>query len=78
MLLNHEMYYKCGLIWLWICVDAQCIVDIYVNYDCDLSSANIFERLINDLSKIAQGRQAIELGLSAYCIFIVISWLAGW
>jgi len=45
-----------------VCADAQCIVDIYVNYDCDLSSANIFERLINDLSKIAQGRQALELG----------------
>ena len=42
--------------------EAQCVVDIYVNYDCDLSLANIFERLINDLSKIAQGRQAIELG----------------
>ena len=46
----------------YVCADAQCIVDIYVNYDCDLSSANIFERLINDLSKIAQGRQALELG----------------
>lgn len=45
-----------------ICADAQCVVDIYVNYDCDLSLANIFERLVNDLSKIAQGRQAIELG----------------
>lgn len=42
--------------------DAQCVVDIYVNYDCDLNLANIFERLVNDLSKIAQGRQAIELG----------------
>ena len=42
--------------------DAQCVVDIYVNYDCDLTLANIFERLVNDLSKIAQGRQAIELG----------------
>lgn len=42
--------------------DAQCVVDIYLNYDCDLSSANIFERLVNDLSKIAQGRHAIELG----------------
>jgi brefeldin A-inhibited guanine nucleotide-exchange protein len=39
-----------------ICADAQCVVDIYVNYDCNLSSANIFERLVNDLSKIAQGR----------------------
>ncbi|XP_070554844.1 brefeldin A-inhibited guanine nucleotide-exchange protein 1-like isoform X2 [Ptychodera flava] len=45
-----------------ICADAQCVVDIYLNYDCDLSLANIFERLIGDLSKIAQGRQAIELG----------------
>uniref|UniRef100_A0A915I2T7 SEC7 domain-containing protein n=1 Tax=Romanomermis culicivorax TaxID=13658 RepID=A0A915I2T7_ROMCU len=45
-----------------LCSDAQAVVDIYVNYDCDLSSANIFERLINDLSKIAQGRHAIELG----------------
>ena len=42
--------------------DAQCVVDIYVNYDCDLALANIFERLINDLSKIGQGRQAMELG----------------
>ncbi|EDO41902.1 predicted protein [Nematostella vectensis] len=45
-----------------ICSDAQCVVDIYLNYDCDLSLSNIFERLTSDLSKIAQGRQAIELG----------------
>ena len=48
-----------------ICADAQCVVDIYVNYDCDLALANIFERLVSDLSKIAQGRQAIELGATA-------------
>ncbi|XP_074643889.1 brefeldin A-inhibited guanine nucleotide-exchange protein 1-like [Tubulanus polymorphus] len=47
-----------------ICADAQCVVDIYLNYDCDLALANIFERLINDLSKIAQGRHAMELGAS--------------
>ncbi|XP_048255616.1 brefeldin A-inhibited guanine nucleotide-exchange protein 1-like isoform X2 [Haliotis rufescens] len=47
-----------------ICADAQCVVDIYLNYDCDLALANIFERLVNDLSKIAQGRQAMELGAS--------------
>lgn len=48
-----------------ICADAQCVVDIYLNYDCDLALANIFERLINDLSKIAQGRQALELGATS-------------
>ncbi|KYM83713.1 Brefeldin A-inhibited guanine nucleotide-exchange protein 1 [Atta colombica] len=47
-----------------ICADAQSVVDIYINYDCDLSAANLFERLVNDLSKIAQGRQALELGAS--------------
>lgn len=45
-----------------ICGDAQSVVDIYVNYDCDLSAANLFQRLVNDVSKIAQGRQALELG----------------
>lgn len=40
------------------------MVDIYVNYDCDLNAANIFERLVNDLSKIAQGRGSQELGMS--------------
>ncbi|XP_028406357.1 brefeldin A-inhibited guanine nucleotide-exchange protein 1-like [Dendronephthya gigantea] len=45
-----------------ICSDAQTVVDIYLNYDCELALSNIFERLINDLSKVAQGRQAIELG----------------
>eukprot|EP00118_Oscarella_pearsei_P005377 m.24672 g.24672 ORF g.24672 m.24672 type:complete len:1794 (+) comp28667_c0_seq1:116-5497(+) len=38
-----------------ICADAQSIVDIYLNYDCDLSLANIFERLVNVLSRVAQG-----------------------
>ncbi len=38
------------------------MVDLYLNYDCDMSLQNIFERLIGDISKIAQGRQAIVLG----------------
>lgn len=38
-----------------ICADAQSVVDIYVNYDCDLSSENIFGRLVNDVARIAQG-----------------------
>ena len=49
-----------------ICADAQSVVDIYINYDCDFSAANLFERLVNDLSKIAQGRQALELGATTY------------
>lgn len=47
-----------------ICGDAQSVVDMYVNYDCDLAAANLFERLVNDLSRIAQGRQSLELAAS--------------
>ncbi|CAD5111922.1 DgyrCDS1182 [Dimorphilus gyrociliatus] len=48
-----------------ICADAQCVVDMYLNYDCDMARANIFEKLVNDLSKISRGRQAMELGVSS-------------
>ena len=41
----------------WICADAQSVVDIYVNYDCDFAAANVFERLVASLSRMAHGRQ---------------------
>ena len=46
------------------------MVDIYVNYDCDLNAANIFERLVNDLSKIAQGRSGQELGITPLQVLV--------
>jgi len=39
---------------LKICSDAQLIVDMYVNYDCDINAANIFHQLVASLAKIAQ------------------------
>lgn len=54
--------------------DAQSVVDIYVNYDCDLNAANIFERLVNDLSKIAQGRGGHELGTTPLQVNLMLSW----
>lgn len=58
-------------------IDAQCVVDIYVNYDCDLNAANIFERLVNDLSKIAQGRSGQELGMTPLQVSTngLVSWV---
>ncbi len=44
-------------------LDAQIIVDLFINYDCSMRSANVFERLVYVLSRAAQGRQAVELGL---------------
>lgn len=34
--------------------DGQLLVDLFVNYDCDLESSNLFERLVNGLVKLAQ------------------------
>lgn len=38
-----------------LCVDSQILVDVFVNYDCDVESSNIFERMVNGLLKTAQG-----------------------
>ncbi|QQP48818.1 Uncharacterized protein FKW44_009248, partial [Caligus rogercresseyi] len=72
-----------------ICEDPQIVVDIFVNYDCDLNAANIFERLVDDLSKIAQGRQAFDVGASPHqvkkirikgleCLVSILKCLVDW
>ncbi|XP_072953876.1 brefeldin A-inhibited guanine nucleotide-exchange protein 2 [Typha angustifolia] len=38
-----------------LCLDSQILVDIFINYDCDVHSSNIFERMVNGLLKTAQG-----------------------
>nr|XP_043629578.1 brefeldin A-inhibited guanine nucleotide-exchange protein 2-like [Erigeron canadensis] len=38
-----------------LCIDSQILVDIFLNYDCDVNSSNIFERMVNGLLKTAQG-----------------------
>ena len=39
-----------------LCEDGQLLVDVFVNYDCDLEGANLFERLVTALVRIAQAR----------------------
>ncbi|KAG4190196.1 hypothetical protein ERO13_A07G018300v2 [Gossypium hirsutum] len=43
-----------------VCKDPQMLVDVYVNYDCDLEAPNLFERLVTTLSKMAQGAQSAD------------------
>ncbi|KAI4297867.1 hypothetical protein L6164_037728 [Bauhinia variegata] len=38
--------------------DPHIIIDIFVNYDCDLDASNIFERIVNGLLKAAVGPPA--------------------
>ncbi|XP_047309757.1 brefeldin A-inhibited guanine nucleotide-exchange protein 5-like [Impatiens glandulifera] len=43
-----------------ICKDSQMLVDLFVNYDCDLEAPNLFERMVTTLSKLAQGTQNMD------------------
>jgi len=36
------------------CRDGQMLVDLFVNYDCDLDSSSLFERMVNALVRLAQ------------------------
>ncbi|CAL5039430.1 unnamed protein product [Urochloa decumbens] len=38
-----------------ICKEPQVIIDIFVNFDCDVDAPNIFERIVNGLLKTALG-----------------------
>ena len=38
--------------------NAKHILELYVNYDCDVDSVNIFEKMVEMLTRIAQGKYA--------------------
>ncbi|XP_021277449.1 brefeldin A-inhibited guanine nucleotide-exchange protein 5 [Herrania umbratica] len=73
-----------------VCKDPQMLVDVYVNYDCDLEAPNLFERMVNTLSKIAQGMQNADpnsvavtqttsiKGSSLQCLVNVLKSLVDW
>jgi len=48
---NHvlQVFYK-------LCTDASTALELFLNFDCDVDEKNVFERMMDCLSKIAQGR----------------------
>lgn len=62
-----------------ICTNPQTLVDIFLNYDCDLESKDIFEKMVLDLSTVAKGverRRRFSL-LNAFCkdrLVLFVSW----
>ena len=38
-----------------ICENPQTLLDIFLNYDCNLSVVSIFERIVNVCARVAQG-----------------------
>ncbi|KAL0926627.1 hypothetical protein M5K25_002866 [Dendrobium thyrsiflorum] len=73
-----------------VCKDPQMLADVFVNYDCDLEAPNLFERMVNSLSRIAQGtlssdpnsanssQTASIKGSSLQCLVSVLKSLVDW
>lgn len=72
-----------------LCSQPQTVVDLYLNYDCDEYLNNVFERMISDLARVAQGRASSELGGSPQqeaemkvkgleCLVLVVRVLREW
>ncbi|CAK9161194.1 unnamed protein product, partial [Ilex paraguariensis] len=73
-----------------VCKESQMLVDLYVNYDCDIEAPNLFERMVTTLSKIAQGIQSLDLnsvtasqmgsikGSALQCLVNVLKSLVDW
>eukprot|EP00004_Rigifila_ramosa_P010008 TRINITY_DN2179_c0_g1_i5.p1 TRINITY_DN2179_c0_g1~~TRINITY_DN2179_c0_g1_i5.p1 ORF type:complete len:2300 (+),score=531.60 TRINITY_DN2179_c0_g1_i5:376-6900(+) len=49
---------------LKICQDPPSIVDIFLNYDCDINAVDIFSRIADDMSKIARSIHVIDSSAS--------------
>ncbi|KAF3320985.1 brefeldin A-inhibited guanine nucleotide-exchange protein 5 isoform X2 [Carex littledalei] len=73
-----------------VCKDSQMLADLFVNYDCDLEAPNLYERMVNALSKIAQGTVTADpnsvtanqmntvKGSSLQCLVSIIKSLVDW
>ncbi|KAJ3386305.1 Brefeldin A-inhibited guanine nucleotide-exchange protein 2 [Lobulomyces angularis] len=46
---------------LKICENPQTLLDIFINYDCNLSVVSIFERIVNVCAKCSQGGQGVAV-----------------
>ncbi|KAI4377500.1 hypothetical protein MLD38_015112 [Melastoma candidum] len=73
-----------------ICKDSQMLVDLYVNYDCDLEAPNLSERMVTSITKIVQSAQSSDANLgptsqaasvkssSLQCLVSVLKSLVDW
>ncbi|GBG70096.1 hypothetical protein CBR_g5727 [Chara braunii] len=43
-----------------IAMNSQALADVFVNYDCDLDATNLFEKMVNSLSRLAQTRISVD------------------
>ena len=58
--------------------DSQVLVDLFVNYDCDLHAENLYERTVTALAKSAQVSDVLERDAVLTCLFSILRSLQAW
>ena len=58
--------------------DSQVLVDMFVNYDCDLHAANLYERTVMALAQSAQVADVLERDAVLTCLFSILRSLQSW
>ena len=73
-----------------ICSDSQLLLDLYLNYDCDMDYVNVFEMLINVLTRTSKSSSLVKLGVisatqerelkykSLECLVLILRCLVEW
>ncbi len=54
-----------------VCRDGQLLVDLFVNYDCDIDSSSLFERMVHVLVRLAQNPPVVSI---VCFLFVVNAW----
>ena len=58
--------------------DSQVLVDVFVNYDCDLHADNLYERTMMALAQAAQVMDILERDAVLTCLFSMLRSLQSW
>lgn len=44
-----------------VCSNAQALIDIYINYDCDVNADDLYETMVNEVATAASSAKALDL-----------------
>ncbi|KAK6162478.1 hypothetical protein DH2020_002319 [Rehmannia glutinosa] len=62
-----------------LCVDSQILIDIFLNYDCDVNASNIFERVPPGVASTLQPPQDVTMKLEAMkCLVAILKCMGDW
>ena len=62
---NSTLEHKTLVVTLFqqICADKSTLAEIFLNYDCDMSAVDLFDRIVNALAKVARTKDEESVGI---------------